>query len=44
MAGEFEKRTENGQVIWTWTACGEEIVNISKPRGLLCQQAGGGDG
>ena len=44
MAGEFEKRTENGQVIWTCTACGEEIVNISKPRGHQCQQAAGGDG
>ena len=44
MAGEFEKRTENGQVIWTCTTCGEEIVNISKPRGHQCQQAAGGDG
>ena len=41
MAGEFEKRTDNGQVIWTCTACREEIVNVSKPRGHLCQQAGG---
>ena len=40
MAGEFEKRTDNGQVIWTCTACQEEIVNVSKPQGHLCQQPG----
>ena len=36
MAGEFTKRTENGQVVWTCTTCNEEIVNVSKPRGHLC--------
>ena len=36
MAGEFTKRVENQQNIWTCTNCSQEIVNVSKPRGHVC--------
>ena len=36
MAGEFTKRTENGKNIWTCVACGQEIINQSKPRTHVC--------
>ena len=36
MAGEFTKRTEDGQNVWTCVTCGQEIVIQSKPRNHLC--------
>ena len=36
MAGEFTKRVENQQNIWTCTNCSQDIVNVSKPRGHVC--------
>ena len=37
MAGEFSKRVENNQNIWTCNVCSEEIINQAKPRGHVCR-------
>ena len=37
MAGEFTKRVDNGQNIWTCQICHEEIVTQSKPRAHICR-------
>ena len=36
MAGEFTKRVDNGQNIWTCVSCNLEIVSTPKPRGHVC--------
>ena len=37
MAGEFTKRTVDGENIWTCTLCNEDIISRPKPRGHRCQ-------
>ena len=37
MAGEFTKRVENGQNIWTCVSCSEEIINVAKARAHVCR-------
>ena len=44
MAGEFTKRTVDGQIVWTCITCGEEIVNVTKPRSHQCQHHAGSTG
>ena len=36
MAGEFTKRTEDGQNIWTCVICSMDIVSAAKPRRHAC--------
>ena len=36
MAGEFTKRTEEGQNIWTCVICKLDIVSVAKPRRHEC--------
>ena len=36
MAGEFTKRVENQQTIWTCTRCNQDIFSVPKPRAHIC--------
>ena len=40
MANEFDKRTENGRVVWTCRICKKEIICTSKPRDHICNNHG----
>ena len=44
MAGEFTKRTEDGQNIWTCVICNMDIVSAAKPRRHECTQSSSGPG
>ena len=38
MAGEFEKRVQDGENIWTCNSCNQDIRSIAKPRAHVCLQ------
>ena len=42
MAGEFTKRTEDGQNIWTCVICNMDIVSAAKPRRHECAHSSSG--